>query len=169
MKRIERVEHDLSDSSSLPAETEDLLHRIIGCALEVHTQLGAGYVEAVYQKAMCVELRHQGLGYQYPSYPFRDAFRPFVSFVPFVSSVMSFVSFVWRCDSVTVYRPGGDYCRICPINATGSPLEMGGVPSTYSTIPANGARTSSSTFPWKSVTRPMTVFCATVCPRSAVG
>ncbi len=49
--------------SPLPQETEDLLHRIIGCALEVHTRLGAGYVEAVYEKAMCVELRHQGLAF----------------------------------------------------------------------------------------------------------
>jgi GxxExxY protein len=49
--------------SPLPQETEDLLHRIIGCALEVHTRLGPGYVEAVYQKAMCVELRHQGLAF----------------------------------------------------------------------------------------------------------
>jgi GxxExxY protein len=50
--------------SPLSEETEALLHKVIGCALEVHTRLGAGYVEAVYHKAMCIELRHQGLSYQ---------------------------------------------------------------------------------------------------------
>lgn len=50
--------------SPLPAELEDLVHRIIGCALQVHTTLGPGYVELVYRKAMCIELRHQGLNFQ---------------------------------------------------------------------------------------------------------
>jgi GxxExxY protein len=37
------------------------VHRVIGCAITVHGTLGPGYVEAVYRKAMCIELRHQGL------------------------------------------------------------------------------------------------------------
>ena len=49
--------------SPLPTEMEDLVHRIIGCALTVHSTLGAGFVESVYQKAMCIELRHQGLAF----------------------------------------------------------------------------------------------------------
>ena len=46
-------------TSPLPPETEELVFKIIGCAIEVHTRLGAGYVEAVYHKAMCIELQHQ--------------------------------------------------------------------------------------------------------------
>ena len=34
-----------------------------------------------------------------------------------------------------------------PTNATGSPLLTGGVPTTYSTLPAKGALTSASTLP----------------------
>ena len=49
--------------SPLAAELDDLVHRIIGCAITVHATLGPGYVEAVYRKAMCIELRHQGLGF----------------------------------------------------------------------------------------------------------
>jgi GxxExxY protein len=49
--------------SPLPPEIESLVHRIIGCALTVHTSLGAGYVEPIYRKAMCIELRHQGLAF----------------------------------------------------------------------------------------------------------
>jgi GxxExxY protein len=47
--------------SPLPDAVEDVIHKVIGCALSVHTALGAGYVEPVYQKAMTIELRHQGL------------------------------------------------------------------------------------------------------------
>jgi GxxExxY protein len=50
--------------SPLPDAVEEIIHRVIGCALSVHSALGAGYVEPVYHKAMKIELRHQGLGYQ---------------------------------------------------------------------------------------------------------
>ena len=50
--------------SSLPDETEGIIYKIIGCAIEVHTRLSAGYVEAVYHKAMCIELQHQGLSFE---------------------------------------------------------------------------------------------------------
>ena len=51
-------------TSPLPAETEELVFKIIDCAIEVHTRLGAGYVEAVYHKAMCIELEHQGIAFE---------------------------------------------------------------------------------------------------------
>ena len=38
-------------------ELDKLAHRVIGAALEVHRTLGAGYIEAVYEEALCVELR----------------------------------------------------------------------------------------------------------------
>jgi GxxExxY protein len=47
--------------SPLPAATEDVMHRVIACALSVHTTLGPGYIEAVYRKAMCIELGYQGM------------------------------------------------------------------------------------------------------------
>jgi GxxExxY protein len=43
--------------SVLDSDTEDLLSRIIGCALRVHRSLGPGYLEAVYHDAMAVELK----------------------------------------------------------------------------------------------------------------
>src|SRR5262245_10899583 len=51
-------------SSHLPQETEDTLTKCIEAALEVHTRLGGGYVEAVYHKAMCIELRHRGISFE---------------------------------------------------------------------------------------------------------
>jgi GxxExxY protein len=38
-------------------EVDRLAHAVIGAAIEVHRLLGPGYLEAVYQKAMEVELR----------------------------------------------------------------------------------------------------------------
>ena len=42
---------------------DELCHRVIGSALEVHRRLGPGFLEAVYERAMCVELRLRGIRY----------------------------------------------------------------------------------------------------------
>jgi GxxExxY protein len=36
---------------------------IIGCAIEVHKQLGSGLLESVYESAMCIELSSAGLNF----------------------------------------------------------------------------------------------------------
>jgi GxxExxY protein len=38
-----------------------LTERIISCIITVHQTLGAGYVESIYQRALLLELRKQGL------------------------------------------------------------------------------------------------------------
>lgn|SRR5215510_14951057 len=50
--------------STLPDETEQLLERIIGCALQVHRQLGPGFLERIYTEALCIELEIQGLRFE---------------------------------------------------------------------------------------------------------
>jgi GxxExxY protein len=35
---------------------EELTHKIIGCAIRVHTALGNGFQEVIYQRAMVIEL-----------------------------------------------------------------------------------------------------------------
>ena len=42
-------------------EHEELTERIIGCAIEVHKQLGPGFIESVYENALIVELHKQQL------------------------------------------------------------------------------------------------------------
>lgn len=39
-----------------------LSRRVIGCAIQVHRTLGAGFVESVYQKALAHELGKAGIG-----------------------------------------------------------------------------------------------------------
>lgn len=41
-----------------------LSEKIIGCAIEVHKQLGPGLLESIYQNALCVELNGKKLKFQ---------------------------------------------------------------------------------------------------------
>lgn len=42
----------------------DLTYRIIGAAMAVHNFIGPGYKEKIYERALTVELRDQGIGVQ---------------------------------------------------------------------------------------------------------
>jgi GxxExxY protein len=43
---------------------QDVTHKIIGAALEVHKFLGNGFQEVIYQRAIAYELRMAGLSFQ---------------------------------------------------------------------------------------------------------
>jgi len=47
----------------MDGETE-LTKRIIGCAVEVHRRLGPGLLENVYESALSIELKTQGLSFE---------------------------------------------------------------------------------------------------------
>jgi GxxExxY protein len=49
---------------SLPADLEEIAHRVIGCELRVHTALGPGFKESIYQEAMCLEMNASGLSFE---------------------------------------------------------------------------------------------------------
>jgi GxxExxY protein len=42
-------------------EHEELTHKIIGCAYKVYNQLGFGFLESIYRKAMVIELNRADL------------------------------------------------------------------------------------------------------------
>ena len=42
-------------------DINQLTHKIIGCAMEVHKHLGNGFQEVVYQRALSIELNMQGI------------------------------------------------------------------------------------------------------------
>ena len=45
-------------------EHEELTGKIIGCAMAVHRTLGPGFLESVYQRALCHELQKAGLPFE---------------------------------------------------------------------------------------------------------
>jgi len=53
----------LQVDNQLDEKTEILIRNIIGAAIDVHRELGPGYLEKVYEQAMAFELRHRGLVY----------------------------------------------------------------------------------------------------------
>ena len=43
---------------------EETTRKIIGCAMKVHSTLGNGFQEVIYQRALAIELEKQGLGFE---------------------------------------------------------------------------------------------------------
>ncbi len=52
---------DGDNSATAELEYAQLTHEIIGAAFEVHKQLGHGFLEKVYQRALQVELQQRGM------------------------------------------------------------------------------------------------------------
>jgi len=51
-------------NSKLNSTIEALAHKVIGCAIEVHRELGPGFLEAVYEEALCIELKSQKIAFK---------------------------------------------------------------------------------------------------------
>jgi len=45
-------------------EIDNLTHKIIGCAMQVHRTLGNGFQEVIYQRALAIEFQYQNINYQ---------------------------------------------------------------------------------------------------------
>ena len=45
-------------------DINQLTHQIIGAAMEVHSTLGNGFQEVIYQRALSIELQHRGLPFE---------------------------------------------------------------------------------------------------------
>ena len=45
-------------------DQSDLTHKVIGCAMKVHSFLGNGFQEVIYQRALAIELEKSGLAFQ---------------------------------------------------------------------------------------------------------
>ncbi len=43
------------------SEVDSLAYQVIGAAIEVHKMLGPGFLETVYEEALCVELKQGGI------------------------------------------------------------------------------------------------------------
>ena len=43
---------------------DDLTYKIIGCAMKVHSTLGNGFQEVIYQRALAIEMNKQGISFK---------------------------------------------------------------------------------------------------------
>lgn len=48
----------------LNIDINEITRKIIGCAMKVHSTLGNGFQEVIYQRALAIEMQKQGLGFQ---------------------------------------------------------------------------------------------------------
>ena len=44
-------------------EKDELTYKVIGCAMKVHSVLGNGFQEVIYQRCLAIELEKAGLGF----------------------------------------------------------------------------------------------------------
>ena len=51
-------------ASPLSPEEERVMHRVIGSAIAVHRVLGPGFLESIYQKALCIEFEKREIAYE---------------------------------------------------------------------------------------------------------
>jgi GxxExxY protein len=56
--------HRMRLASPLSPETERVMTETIGAAIAVHRVLGPGFMEAIYRKAMCIELQSRGIAFE---------------------------------------------------------------------------------------------------------
>ena len=50
--------------SVLTPEQDELITRVIGCAIRVHKELGPGFLERIYARALAFELEEEGIPFE---------------------------------------------------------------------------------------------------------
>jgi GxxExxY protein len=65
---------DRQDMQDRELQFKDLTERIIGCSFEVINELGSGFLESVYEKALIIALSDAGLAVESKT-PIRVTFR----------------------------------------------------------------------------------------------
>lgn len=48
----------------MKVDINQITHKIIGCAMQVHRTLGNGFQEVIYQRALAIEMTLEGLSFQ---------------------------------------------------------------------------------------------------------
>jgi GxxExxY protein len=60
---MNRQDAEIAKIREPDADLDQIAYNVIGAAIEVHRELGSGYLESVYESALCIELTAQGISY----------------------------------------------------------------------------------------------------------
>ncbi len=63
MLAIEELEMDFGMDRMMDTAIDKLAHKIIGCAMKVHSTLGNGFQEIIYQRALAIELAYEKVSF----------------------------------------------------------------------------------------------------------
>lgn len=58
------INHRNPNSYNMDAIKDDLTYKVIGCAMKVHSTLGNGFQEVIYQRCLAIELERAGISFQ---------------------------------------------------------------------------------------------------------
>ena len=64
VRHLRDVKQTTKDTKSTKMEFDDLSNRVIGCAIEVHRQLGPGLLESAYEQCLAYELNRRKISFQ---------------------------------------------------------------------------------------------------------
>ena len=107
---------DANEECPVPAN-EPLSRRVIGCAFEVSNRLGAGFLESVYENALCMELAAQGIAFQ--RQVALDVLYKGVIVGSFVADVVAARSLLIEIKAVRTFAPEHEAQVINYLRATG--------------------------------------------------
>jgi hypothetical protein len=62
---FQQAEFEASDKEKESRQFDELSKKIIGAAIEVHRELGPGFLESIYEEALKVELSEHGLSLEF--------------------------------------------------------------------------------------------------------
>jgi GxxExxY protein len=64
MKSAEPLYNHVQSLNLVIVSINDLTHKIIGCAMKVHSTIGNGFQEVFYQRALAIEFTYQGVSFE---------------------------------------------------------------------------------------------------------